>query len=410
MDHAVEGKKAVRFTTTYSPPKTGNHYLSYSTLGPSKLYINGALHQEQVLSTKDSMSFLLGVQEEIRFQFAFEAGKTYKIHIDMLPSSEPSELYLLDGQISAHLGLIEQEEMDADILSEAIGLAKEADYAIVFVGNNMQWETEGQDMDDMNLPADGSQDALISAVAKVNPNTIIVNTTGVAVTTPWLSEVPALIQAWYAGQETGNSILDVLLGKVNPSGKLPISWPRKYEDTAVIGNFGMDSYDSKVVEYVEGVFVGYRHFDRCFGTDKQVLFPFGFGLSYTSFEISSPVLSGAITNNGSGGVTVTARVTNTGSIAGGEVVQAYLLPPSSGSAEHPIKGLVGFSKVHLEKGESKEISISIQRDVAGYWDVASRKWIVEAGIYKIWLATSASVADKKCELEVKVAEAFSFDP
>lgn len=410
MDHAVEGKKAVRFSTTYSPPKSGEHYLSYSTLGPSKLYINGILHQEQVNSTKDSMSFLLGVQEELRFQYSFEVGKSYKIHIDMLPSTEPSELFLLDGQISAHLGLVEQEEMEADILAEAVALAQEADYAILFVGNNMQWETEGQDMDDMNLPADGSQDRLISAVAKVNPKTIVVNTTGVAVTTPWLSKVPALIQAWYAGQETGNSILDVLLGKVNPSGKLPISWPRKYEDTAVYGNFGMDSYDSGVVEYVEGVFVGYRHFDRYYGTQKEVQFPFGFGLSYTSFEISCPALQGAISNGTGDTVVITAQVKNTGSIAGGEVVQVYLLPPNSGSVDHPIKGLVGFSKVYLEKGESKEMSVSIGKDKAAYWDVSSRKWVVEAGIYKIWLATSASAADKKHELEVKVGLSFSFDP
>jgi beta-glucosidase len=172
MDHPTDGKKVARFTTVLTPPTSGNHYLSYSTLGPSKLYINGALHQEQTRSTKDSMSFLLGVQEEILFQYKFEAEKEYKIQIDMHPSTEPSELFLLDGQLSVHLGFIEQEEMEADILAEAIRLAKDADYAILFVGNNMQWETEGQDMEDMNLPADGSQDRLISAVAKVNSNTV----------------------------------------------------------------------------------------------------------------------------------------------------------------------------------------------------------------------------------------------
>ncbi|KAG0651212.1 Beta-D-glucoside glucohydrolase B [Hyphodiscus hymeniophilus] len=411
MDAAVDGKKAVRFTTNFSPKKSGNHYLSYSTLGPSKLYINGALYREQIHPSKDSMSFLLGVQEEMRFQFLFDAGKSYAFQIDTLAPAEPNgELYLLDGQISAHLGFIEQEEMEADLLAEAVSLAQDADYAILFVGNDSQWETEGQDMDDMNLPADGSQNRLISAVAKVNSNTIVVNVTGVAVTTPWLSEVPALVQVWYAGQETGNSILDVLLGKVNPSGKLPISWPRRYEDTAVYGHFGMDSYDSRQVEYVEGVFVGYRHFDKQYGTDKEVLFPFGYGLSYTDFEISSPAVSGTIRNRLHDSALVTAQVGNIGAIAGAEVVQAYILPPRSGSAEHPIKGLVGFSKVFIQPGEKKSISIPITRDHAAYWDISTKKWVVDKGVYKIWLATSASVADKKCEIEIEVTEAFAFDP
>jgi beta-glucosidase len=219
--------------------------------------------------------------------------------------------------------------------------------------------------------------------------------------------VPALIQAWYAGQETGNAILDVLLGNVNPSGKLPISWPRKYEDTAVYGNFGMDSYDSRKVEYVEGVFVGYRHFDRTFGTEKEVQFPFGFGLSYTTFSVSDIALSGSLSER-EDPLKITAVVNNTGCLRGGQVVQAYHLPPSS--AEHPIKGLAGFSKVFLDKDESQKICFSIKKDKVAHWDVESKKWLVCAGTHKIWLATSASEADKICELEVNVAEAFSFNP
>lgn len=220
----------------------------------------------------------------------------------------------------------------------------------------------------MVLPSNGSQDALISGVAAVNANTIVVNTTGVAVEMPWLDNVPAVLQAWYAGQETGNAVLDVLLGEVNPSGKLPISWPRKYEHTACYGNFGLDSYDSLQVDYVEGVNVGYRHFDQQYGTEKEVLFPFGYGLSYTSFELSDATISGNL-SGASDVVTVSASVTNTGSRAGAETVQVYVAPPKTGSANgRPPKALVAFSKVFLQPRESKTVSASFGRDCIAYWD------------------------------------------
>ncbi|PVH84990.1 glycoside hydrolase family 3 protein [Cadophora sp. DSE1049] len=395
MDTEVEGKLGVRFTTTYTPSKSSIPYLSFSTIGPSKLYIDDVLLFEQPKATKDSMSFLLGVQDELQSQYQFEAGKSYQIRIDTIPSPEPNgELYLLDGQIAAHLGFISQEEMELDVLSEATMLAKEADVAIVFVGNNAQWETEGQDMDDMNLPANGSQDRLIAAVAAANPCTIVVNTTGVA----------------YAGQESRNAIFNVLFGEVNPSGKLPISWPKEYEHIAVYGNFGMDSYESRQVKYVEGVFVGYRHFDRMWGTEKEVRWPFGFGLSYTTFEVTNAAIEGNFEKPKGNGVTVTADVVNTGKVAGSEIVQVYILPPSSGSADHPVKGLVGFEKFRIEVGEKQRVSISAGAQQAAYWHVESRKWKVEAGEYILWLSTSSSPRDKKAELSVKVGKDFWIDP
>ncbi|KAG4418422.1 hypothetical protein IFR04_008407 [Cadophora malorum] len=411
MDTEVEGKQGVRFTTTYTPSKSSSPYLSFSTMGPSKLSIDDVRLFEQPKATKDSMSFLLGVQDELQAQYRFEAGKSYEIRIDTIPSAEPNgELYLLDGQIAAHLGFISQEEMELDVLSEATDLAKEADVAIVFVGNNAQWETEGQDMDDMNLPADGSQDRLIAAVAAANPRTIVVNTTGVAVTTPWLDSVPAFLQAWYAGQESGNAIFDVLFGEVNPSGKLPISWPKEYEHTAVYGKFGMDSYESRQVEYVEGVFVGYRHFDRMWGTEKEVRWPFGFGLSYTTFELTNAAIEGNFDNLNGNKVTVSVDVVNTGKIAGGEVVQVYILRPSSGSEDHPVKGLVGFEKVRIDAGGKQSVFISVSAQQAAYWHAESRKWKVEAGEYRLWLSTSSNPGDRKAELSVQVDNEFYIDP
>jgi len=265
-------------------------------------------------------------------------------------------------------------------------------------------------MSDMHLPANGSQDRLISAVAAVNPKTIVVNTTGVAVTAPWLSEVQVFLQAWYAGQETGNAILDVILGEVNPSGKLPISWPRDYEHTAVFGHFGLDSYESREVEYVEGVHVGYRHFDRHYGGEKQVLFPFGFGLSYSTFTISSPTLTGQLSSKSDDGITVSVEVENTGSKVGAEVVQIYLAPPVDHKTDRPLKSLVGFTKVFLGDGEKKTVSIHFRKDSAAMWDIDQRKWAVEAGLHEILIGTSSNPEDLKLRMKLEIPEAFVFDP
>ncbi|KAH8879310.1 hypothetical protein GQ53DRAFT_775053 [Thozetella sp. PMI_491] len=414
MKVATRGSNSARCTTSYTPPISGKHYISFSGIGPSKLFIKGEMLSHQERETPDSMAFFLGVQEEHRFQYDFDAAKTYEIVIESIPSQIPnSELHLFDGQISAHLGLVEQAEMDRDLLGEAVALAEEADMAICFVGNTVQWETEGQDLATMQLPADGSQDALISAVAKANPNVVVVNTTGVPVEVPWLDEVGALRQAWYAGQESGNAILDVILGEVTPSGKLPVSWPKKYEHTACYGNFGLDSWESQQVEYVEGVFVGYRHFDRHYATEKEVQFPFGFGLSYTSFAVSDVTVSGGIEEGSS--VMVSASVKNTGSFAGSETVQVYVAPPAGSDKGRPPKALAAFEKVSLQPGEFKTIQVSFEADAAAYWDDRAKEqdgqcWRVESGNHAVLVGTSSRPSDLVSDLSFNVAAAFSLKP
>ena len=408
MNREVVEARAARCTATYTPPTSGNHYLSFSALGPAKLFMNDELIHHQQEDTRDAMAFLLGVQDEHKFNFQFDSSKQYEIRIETYRQLEDkAELALLDGQMSVHLGLVLQEDMEMDLMAEAVAMAKNAEVAIMFVGNTVQWETEGQDLATMTLPADGSQDALISAVAAANPNTIVVNTTGVAVETPWIDNVAAFVQAWYAGQETGNAILDVLLGEVNPSGRLPISWPKKYEHTACYGNFGLDSYDSKEVEYVEGVFVGYRHFDLIYGTEKEVRFPFGYGLSYTQFSVSDVRASGSITHDAQ--VSVSFNLKNVGSCAGAEVVQVYLSPPSTSTSERPPKSLVGFAKVHLQPDECGSATVTFGKADAAYWNEAADKWQVESGEHKIIVATSSSPADVITTLPISI-EAFVFDP
>ncbi|CAH0003784.1 unnamed protein product [Clonostachys byssicola] len=417
MNTKVAGiAKSVRFTTKYNPPASGKHYLSFSGLGPSKLFIDGELVSNQIKETKDSMGFLLGVQDEHRFQYDFDANKLYDVVIESIPSQvNNSDLFLLEGQIAAHLGFVAQAEMEADLLAEAAALAKGADIAICFVGNTAQWETEGQDMASMTLPADGSQDRLITEVAKANANTIVVITTGVPVEMPWLDQVSAVLQGWYAGQEIGNAIADVILGDVNPSGKLPVSWPRKYEHTACFGHFGLDSFETQQVTYVEGVYVGYRHFDQMYETEKEVLFPFGFGLSYSTFEISSASLEGSFSQSTDGPVDITVKIQNTSTRKGAETLQVYLTPPNPSSNGRPPKSLVAFEKVSLEPNEKKDVRLSFKKDAAAYWidlpaEVGGQVWRVEGGRHEVLICTSSNPSDIHARCALEITEGFDFNP
>ncbi|KAF2999647.1 hypothetical protein E8E14_006892 [Neopestalotiopsis sp. 37M] len=416
-DSLKEKPLSARFSTSYTPPFSGKHYLSFSGMGPSKLFINGEMLSHQEKETKDSMAFFLGVHEEHRFQYEFCSEKSYEIVIETIQSQvNNSELSLLQDQVSAHLGLVYQEEMEANLYDEAIKLAKEADVAICLVGNTVQWETEGQDLESMRLPANGSQDRLVAGVAEANPSTVVVLTTGVPVELPWIDDVAALIQGWYAGQETGNSILDVILGDVNPSGRLPVSWPIKYEHTACYGNFGLDSYESRQVDYVEGVNVGYRHFDRHYDTEMEVRFPFGFGLGYTTFEVSGVKVGGKVMNGPLDTVKVTATIKNTGSRVGSQVVQVYLSPPhASEDKGRPCKSLVAFEKVKLHPSEEETVEMQFGRDSMAYWDDRAKDeggycWRVEKGAHEISVGTSSHPSDLAIRLSLEVPEEFSFGP
>lgn len=410
MKEGGRGAKSVRISTTYTPSASGKHYISFSGAGPSKLSINGELVSHQRGGIKDPLLFLLGLQSEHQFQVAFEASKSYEIVIETRPSpkTDNDEVSLFDDQISAHVGLMLQSEMEQDLLGEAVDAATAADLAICFVGNTPRWESEGEDMASMALPANGSQDRLIAAVTKANPNTIVVNMTGVPVETPWLNNVAAFVQAWFAGQESGNAILDVLLGEVSPSGKLPVSWPRRIEHTPCYGNFGSDSAESRQVEYKEGVNVGYRHYDRQYDTEREVLFPFGYGLSYTTFEVSDAKLSGTLSTGST--VEIEVTVTNSGAVAGAETVQIYLAPPATSTKGRPPKALISFEKVFLQPGESKIVAVTTEQDVAAFWEEETHCWAVESGRHTILVATSSHPQDVKAELHVDIASAYTYSP
>lgn len=248
---------------------------------------------------------------------------------------------------------------------------------------DQDWETEGADREHMALPP--GMDDLISAVAKANTNTAVVLQSGTPVEMPWINDASAVIQAWYGGNETGNTIADVLFGDVNPSGKLSLSFPVRGRDNPAFLNYRTEG--GRVL-YGEDIYIGYRYYEFA---QREVLFPFGHGLSYTTFGFSD--LSVAQED---GKLTVAVKVTNTGKVKGAEVVQVYVAPKQRSKVNRPVKELQGFSKVALAPGESKTVTVQLEsKYAASYWDEERDQWCVEAGDYEVIVSDSSEVKDGK---------------
>ncbi|KAK6823331.1 hypothetical protein RU639_006069 [Aspergillus parasiticus] len=393
-------------TGILKPNITGNHYLGFSTVGNTNVFINDEPIFEYLGNSPHVMAFLLGTAVEEKKQYQFTAGEEYKIQIEAKSAQDTTsglQTYA-SNIVGFNLGFMYEQEHDADLLSEAVQLAQSSEIAIIFVGNAPTWETEGADRESMDLPRDGSLNQLITATAKANSKTIVVNSTGTPITMLWIADVSAVIQTWFPGQEAGHSIADVVLGIVNPGGKLPVTFPKSVADSPSYGNFPGD-LETLTVPYKEDVFIGYRHFDR---RPEGVQFPFGFGLSYTTFKIFDPNASGHCMDYNNG-LTITVDVENTGSVAGSEVVQVYTSPTSViSSVDRPNKELAGFAKVKLQPEESKQVSIFVGKDAVAYWDEMKDAWSVDAGTYRIYIGNSS--ADISCTLDFKVESSFSYGP
>ena len=268
-----------------------------------------------------------------------------------------------------------------EMIDQAVGLAKSADVAILYIALPSYKESEGYDRTDLDLT--DQQVALIKAVAKVQPKTVVVLNNGAPVAmSAWIADVAAVLEAWMMGQAGGAAIADVLFGKVNPSGKLAETYPLKLADTPAYLNWPGGAGE---VRYGEGLFIGYRYYDA---KQVPVLFPFGYGLSYTTFAYSNPKVS-ATTFKDVDGLTVTVDVTNTGSFAGREIVQVYVHDQKSGLTR-PEKELKGFAKVELQPGETKSVSIQLDFRAFAYYHPEYRQWITEDGDFDILIAASAA--------------------
>ncbi|KAL6708674.1 hypothetical protein ACN47E_002370 [Coniothyrium glycines] len=385
----------VRFSAIFTPSTSGSHYLGCSGIGPTVITINGKTVFEQKSNSPDPMGFLLGGNPEKEFTVDFKEGESYKIQIDSKPPTGGSDWGILAGLPGFRMGFMLQEEHDFDMVSQARDLAKAVDIAIVFTGHTPAWETEGQDQQSFNLPRDGSQDKLVETVASVNSKTIVVNSTGVAIALPWLNKVSALIQAWFPGQEAGHAIADIISGAVNPSGRLPISWPKRLEDAPAYGNFPGDYKDGQLsVQYKEDVFVGYRHYDRI--PKEKIQFPFGFGLSYTTFT-----LQGAkVTQTSADGFKATVTVKNNGVVAGAAVVQLYV-GRSVASEEHPIKTLAAFKKIYVGAGKEEQIELLLTFNDFAYFDECAKSWKIDRAQYDFSFGQSTSHIESVVTLDIK---------
>ena len=376
--------ESVSLNGIYKPSVSGNHYISFKTVGNSTVYINDepVFHQD---GATDVLAYVLNVAREEKKQYNFIKGQEYRIRIEAHKSEDLTSglAVFASGLVGVTVGFMAEQDHDAPLLEPAVETAKESDIAIVFVGHDSDWESEGADRDSMDLPRDGSLDRLISAVAKANPNTIVVNSTGSPVTMPWIDDIAALLQAWLPGQEAGHAITDVLLGIVSPGGKLPCTFPKSLEVSPTYGNFPGD-LERRRVEYKEGIFVGYRYYDE---HPEAVLFPFGHGLSYSSFELANARLSNDVLVS-DGDLTVTVNVTNTGSVTASEVVQVYV-GAFNPSISRPKKELGGFSKVRLSPGGSQAVQVTLSVDAVSYWDTEKGLWSVDAGEYQVFIGESS---------------------
>ncbi len=271
------------------------------------------------------------------------------------------------------------EDLDERLLAEAVELAKASEAAVIFAGLPGSFESEGADRTHMDLPA--NQNRLIAEVIKVQPNTVVVLANGSPVTMPWVDSVPAILEMYLAGDGAGEAAMELLYGEVNPSGKLAESFPLRLEDTSAYLNF---PGEKGVVQYKEDIFVGYRYYDK---KAMPVLFPFGHGLSYTTFSYSNLTLS-ADTVKDTETLTVSVTVTNTGAVTGKEVVQLYVGEQNS-KVRRPVRELKGFDKIELAPGESRNVTFTLDKRSFAYYETAIHDWFVESACYEISVGSSS---------------------
>lgn len=361
---------SARLSARFTPQETGRYTFSLVSAGLSRLLLDGReIIDNWTQQTRGREYFGYG-STEVQAVVSLEAGHQHQLALEFA-TSEASQM------AAVRLGLL--PPIPADAIERAAQLAATSDVAIVCVGFGGEWQSEGFDRPDMELP--GQQHALIEQVAAANPRTIVVLNTGSPITMPWLDQVAAVVQAWYPGQECGNAIADVLFGDVVPSGKLPQTFPARVEDNPAYLNF---PGENGKVYYGEGLFIGYRYYDK-----KQVapLFPFGFGLSYTTFGYSAMRLS-AREIGPDDTLQVSVNVTNTGPRAGKEVVQLYVRDRQA-RLQRPEKELKAFAKVHLEPGECKMVTLSIGRSALAYYDDSLHQWVAEAGEFDVLVGASS---------------------
>jgi beta-glucosidase len=360
---------AMRWTGMLTVPVDGSYELAVNHVGKVKLYVDGKPIVESIAEAPlkaHMFSRAVGVVE-------LQAGKSYEFRMDYVRFTEQEVVNYGLG-----IGLTFANNQD-DRQAQAVAAAKDCDVALVFVGYPDAFETEGNDRPHIDLL--GQQNELISAVAAANPRTVVILNAGAPVSMPWVDQVAAIVEAYYPGMENGNAVADVLLGKVNPSGKLPVTFPVRLQDSPAYINASYPG--SREVNYGEGLFVGYRYYDM---KDVTPLFPFGHGLSYTTFLYSDLKVTKKVKAGQK--VEVSLMVGNTGKVAGKEVVQVYVSDLCS-SLPRPPKELKGFAKLALKPGESKILTFTLDERSLAFYDPSKHAWVAEPGKFEVQVGSSS---------------------
>ena len=356
----------VKFSCTYVPDISGEHAFEIFAIGKSKLLIN---NEEIIDNWTDPLlgdAFFAHGSSSKRGASHLEKDKSYQIEIQ----------YKFEGNFPAiYIGCQPPDKID--LLDEALNIAKEVDEVILLVGTNSDWETEGNDRVDFNLP--GEQNTLIEKVLEINPNAIIVLNTGSPVDMPWVNKAKSILQSWYAGQEYGDALFEILTGLVNPSGKLPTTFPKHIKDTPAYSCYPGENLQ---MSYDEKLLIGYKWYDR---KKIEPLFHFGHGLSYTNFEYSNLRISNSDKNN----FTCSFNIENVGDISGFEISQCYISFMNCDEDE-PIKKLQGFDKTYINSGEIKKIEICLDSKSFSTWDIKNHQWEIKKGVFNILIGSSSN--------------------
>ncbi|KAI0048714.1 glycoside hydrolase family 3 protein [Auriscalpium vulgare] len=386
----------LRYTTEFTPDESGDYDFGVTVTGRGSFFVNGERAINFPSPPDGEPLFGPGTADLHAVVKGLEAGKpvAIEVHLSNAPFLARGLPFPFRGGL--RLGAVRVVETD-EAIADAVKIAQEADVAILVVGLNHELESEGFDRADLSLP--GATNKLVSAVLKANPKTVVVNQSGAPVEMPWIDDAHTVVQAFFGGNELGNGLADVLFGKVNPSGKLSLTFPKRNEDSPAYPAYGDQGESFGKILYNEGIYVGYRSYDK---KSVEPLFPFGHGLSYTTFTYSD-LSTTPISADGTFSVSFT--VTNSGNVSGREVAQVYIADPAS-ALPRPVKELKGFTKVALAAGESKTVTLALDREALGFFDERRKAWVAEAGKFDVLVG--ASSRDVRLTGTTELKETFSW--
>ncbi len=355
----------MRIRGIFTPDVSGRWRLGLESAGCSVLRIEGALVVDNSEPERGEGFYGAGSQP-VDVELELEAGRPYELAVDVWPRSASSPI------LGARIGAAPPDA--GDELERAVAAAVASDVAVVVVGSNAQWETEGRDRPDLSLP--GRQRELVEAVLDANPRTLVVVNAGSPVEMPWAERAGAVLVTWYPGEEGADALADIVVGTSEPTGRLPITFPMRVEDGPTGGSPARYPGTGGKVHYEEGVLVGYRHYETA---GVAPLFAFGHGLSYGDIVYDHVEITSE---------RVTVRLANEGVRRGTEVVQVYVRALEA-RVTRPDRELVGFVKVAVEAGQRETVEVELTAAAYRYWDHDTHRWRSDAGSYEVLVGSSS---------------------